>query len=99
MSLHKFTLVLLLSAAIIIPGYIAAQESQRGNQKEQHAAQNKGPYYDSAHRDWHQWNDNEEQTYKKYQSEHHKQDRSFAESSEKEQQDYWKWRHKHPDAH
>jgi hypothetical protein len=56
-------------------------------------------YYDSKHRDWHAWNHEEEQSYQRYAKEHHLENSDFAGLSERQQQQYWKWRHKHPDSH
>ena len=60
---------------------------------------NNRAYYDSKHRDWHQWNDKEEQSYRRYANEHHQDNKDFAQTNEREQQQYWNWRHKHPDEH
>ena len=55
------------------------------------------PYYDSTHRDWHQWNDGEEKSYRTYSEQHHKSG-DFSSSRERDQQKYWHWRHKHSDS-
>ena len=72
----------------------AETQNDRGSRSENNRA-----YYDSKHRDWHQWNDGEDQAYRHYTDEHHQNNRDFSQASEREQQQYWNWRHKHPDQH
>jgi hypothetical protein len=69
-------------------------ETGRGYETGNHRA-----YYDSKHRDWHQWSDQDNQSYRRYEEEHHRDNRDFSNSSEREQEQYWNWRHKHPDSH
>jgi uncharacterized protein YxeA len=54
-------------------------------------------YYDKAHKDYHQWNDSEESSYAKFREERHIPDHPFAKARPTEQQQYWSWRHDHPD--
>ena len=54
-------------------------------------------YEDAAHHDSHEWNDKEDQAWQRYLQEHHKKNHEFAKANKKEQQDYWNWRHGHPD--
>ncbi len=54
-------------------------------------------YYDGDHRDWHRWNDHEEIVYKSYLGEKHMDYRDFKTLNDSEKQDYWNWRHAHPD--
>ena len=55
-------------------------------------------YYDSGHKDYHQWNAGEDQHYHEYLKEKHKKDHDWQHASKREQQDYWAWRHQQ-DAH
>jgi len=55
-------------------------------------------YYDKEAKDYHEWNENEERAWKRYETEMKREDHDFAKANAKEQEDYWKWRHKHPDA-
>jgi len=71
------------------------QAQQRDQRDQQH--QNQQRIYDSSHHDYHQWNENEDHTYRQYLSEHHKQYRDFQSESSKQQNQYWNWRHSHPD--
>jgi hypothetical protein len=54
-------------------------------------------YYDKQHKDYHEWNANEEKSYSVYLGEKHITVHTFQKAKPKEQQDYWNWRHQHPD--
>ena len=90
--MSRFFAAVLLSAALFSPVAIQAQDHQDRDD------QNKR-YYDSTHKDYHEWNANEDQAYHQYLKENHKKDREWTKASKKEQNDYWKWRHEHPDSH
>jgi len=51
--------------------------------------------YDSAHKDYHTWNDDEDRRYRTYLEEHHERYRDFSRLSKKRQREYWQWRHDH----
>ena len=53
--------------------------------------------YDKDHKDYHNWDDHENQQWEAYLSENHKKHHEFKKASKKEQSDYWNWRHAHPD--
>jgi len=74
------------------------QAQQREQREEQHEReQNQQRIYDRSHHDYHQWNDDEDRAYRQYLSEHHREYRDFERESPKEQNQYWNWRHSHPD--
>jgi ribulose kinase len=54
-------------------------------------------YHDKEHHDDHEWNDREDRAYQKWLEEKHHAKRDFAKLKAKEQREYWKWRHEHPD--
>jgi ribulose kinase len=54
-------------------------------------------YYDRERKDYHEWNEHENQAYRHYMEENHRQYHDWAKANRREQQDYWKWRHDHPD--
>jgi hypothetical protein len=54
-------------------------------------------YYDKAHKDYHEWNDNEEKSYAKFREERHIPQHDFAKAKATERAQYWQWRHDHPD--
>ena len=54
-------------------------------------------YYDRDHRDYHEWNDREDRSYRAYLGERHRDYREFHHNNRRTQQKYWRWRHEHPD--
>ena len=54
-------------------------------------------YHDKEHKDDHEWNDREDRAYQKWLEEKHHAKHEFAKLKAKEQREYWKWRHEHPD--
>ena len=54
-------------------------------------------YYDKEHKDYHEWNANEEKSYGVYLNENHMKVHTYQKARPTEQQNYWKWRHEHPD--
>jgi hypothetical protein len=43
------------------------------------------------------WDEREDRAYRHYMEERHEQYRKYDKLKEKEQRDYWNWRHSHPD--
>ena len=54
-------------------------------------------YYDRDHKDYHRWDANEQRSYGIFLNENHIQVHVFRKARPTEQQQYWKWRHEHPD--
>ena len=54
--------------------------------------------YDDDHRDWHQWNRDEDVQYRRYLGERHEDYREYSKLKPDEQKDYWNWRHGHSDS-
>ena len=88
--MHRYLTVLFVSAALA--GSVAAKADD-----DHHAASRAQRYYDKDARDYHEWNQNENQVYRRYVTENHKRDREFAKTTRREKQDYYKWRHNHQD--
>lgn len=86
----------ILAGMLWAPSALVAQD--RGHD-ESHRAERQNSYYDSAHRDRHEWNDNENAAWGRYREEHHVRQSDFARASRRQQQQYWNWRHEHPDQH
>ena len=95
----KFLKTVLVSAAFLVSISASAQDRRDDTHQQEQHGNHQQAYYDSKHRDWHQWNDQENQSYSRYAEHHHRNNRDFSQSSEREQQQYWSWRHKHPDSH
>ena len=53
--------------------------------------------YDTHHKDYHNWDDRENHAWGVYLTNNHKKNHEFTKSSKKEQNNYWNWRHSHPD--
>lgn len=83
----------LLSAALFVPAAVRAQDHQ-GRQNTQNRR-----YYDRTHNDYHDWNSNENQVYNQYLQQNRMGNRSWSRTSRREQNNYWNWRHQHPDSH
>ena len=54
--------------------------------------------YDRDHKDYHNWDDNEDRAYRGYLSDNHMTYRAYGKQSHKTQSGYWNWRHDHPDG-
>jgi hypothetical protein len=89
---HRFLSSLIVSAALLAPGLgqVVAAAQER-------AVVKAGPVtlrvYDRSHKDYHVWDDKEDQTYRTYLSDHHQKYRPIAKLSTKQQTAYWNVRH------
>ena len=54
-------------------------------------------YYDRDGHDYHTWNSGEDRAYHAYLQEQHQDYRVFNKVKRGQQQQYFKWRHEHPD--
>lgn len=53
--------------------------------------------YDGEHKDYHNWDDHEQQAWGRFLVEKHRKDHEFKDAKKNEQAEYWNWRHAHPD--
>jgi ribulose kinase len=88
--MHRFLQVALLGAALMatvatVPTALKAADDHPTR------------YHDKEHHDDHEWNDREDRAYQKWLEGKHHVKRDFAKLKAKEQREYWKWRHEHPD--
>jgi Ni/Co efflux regulator RcnB len=90
--MHKSLRLCLLCTALAVPMLARAQDRD-----EHRDAQEVRHYEDREHHDSHEWNEKEDQAYRRYLQERHKKYRDFSKASKKEQQAYWNWRHDHPE--
>lgn len=81
-SLSALTIVAALGGSLLAP--IAAQ-AQGVELK----------FYDRSHKDYHNWNTDEDKYYRQYLNENHHKYRAFAKMNKKQQDQYWRWRHEH----
>lgn len=86
----------LAGALSIVPNTLNAQD--RDHDQNRQDTRNR-TYYDANHKDRHEWNDNENSAWNRYRDEHHIKQREFAKANRRQQQNYWNWRHEHPDEH
>jgi hypothetical protein len=89
-STHRYISALLLAAALAAPVAILAAPAPNADGVQIR-------FYDSRHKDYHNWDDRENKSWGVYLSNNHKRSREFSRSSRREQSHYWNWRHSHPD--
>jgi len=98
---HKYLFSsFVLAAALAAPSLMnaAAKPQDNGRQEEHRRDDNdRNRFYDRQHKDYHNWNDNEDRSFRVYLGERHREYHPFVELRVNEQDAYWKWRHRHPD--
>jgi len=80
---------LFLTAALAISGPIVAAAAQDAGIQVR--------VYDSHHHDYHNWDDREDRAYRGYVTGRHESYVTYEHRNHRYQQNYWKWRHNHPD--
>jgi len=94
---HRYITSLLLTAALATPvATMAAVRPQDDSHHEDRQGENTKRYYDKGHKDYHNWDANEDRSYQRYQTEHHEK-RAFVQLHTRQQTAYWNWRHNNPD--
>jgi hypothetical protein len=87
---HCYIASLVLTAAIAAPvSLLAAPAAQEARVQVR--------VYDRNHKDYHNWDDNENHAWGQYLTENHRNSHEFSKSNKREQSQYWNWRHAHPD--
>ncbi len=89
-SMHRYIASLFLTAALAAPVSIMAVPVPQ-------EASAQVRVYDKDHKDYHNWDDNENRAWGQFLSENHKKPHEFSKANKKEQSQYWNWRHAHPD--
>lgn len=93
---YKYLGFIFLSAALTAPMTIltsaATQDDHRDEKKQERV-------YDRSHKDYHNWDDNEDRFYRQYLGDQHKDYREYSKLNRNQQAGYWNWRHSHPDSH
>lgn len=56
-------------------------------------------YYDAKYHDYHAWGPGEGRAYQEYWAERGKPYREWTDLNEHEQNEYWEWRHAHPNRY
>jgi hypothetical protein len=79
---------LFLTAAFVAPAAITANATPQSVSVR---------VYDRDHKDYHNWDDHEAQSYERFRGEHPKYSATFSKTKRREKKTYWNWRHEHPD--
>lgn len=87
---QRFISSLILTAAIAAPAVMLAKPMPNDDGIQVRI-------YDRNHKDYHNWDDNENRSWGVYLTNNHKKGHEFSKSSKREQSNYWNWRHAHPD--
>ena len=88
--LHHYLAALFLTAAVAAPvSMLATPAPQEAGVQVR--------VYDKNHKDYHNWDDNENRAWGAYLTENHRSPHEYARANKKEQSQYWNWRHSHPD--
>jgi hypothetical protein len=96
--IHKNLVSLVLGAAFVAPMVIAASPLPQDRKEEKQEDKKEQRYYDRDHKDYHTWDAREDAAFRRWLEEKRYQtDRAFSRMKSKEQSEYWKWRHEHPD--
>jgi hypothetical protein len=88
--IHRYFGSLVLAAAVVAPFAVVAEASAQ-------EASVQVRIYDRHHKDYHNWDDHEDRAYRNYLGEQHRDYREYNRQNRKQQDNYWKWRHNHPD--
>jgi hypothetical protein len=92
---YRYLSFIFLSAALTAPVAIstsAAQDDHRNDKKDTRV-------YDRSHKDYHNWDGNEDRAYRQYLGDKHQDYRDYSKLNHGQQNTYWNWRHSHPDSH
>lgn len=87
---------ILLSAALTAP---MASSTRAATQDDHRDEKKQARVYDRSHKDYHNWDDNEDRFYRQYLGEKHEDYREYSKLNHNQQTAYWNWRHSHPDSH
>jgi len=87
---HLYSASLFLTAALVMPvAMMAAPAPQRASVQLR--------VYDSGHKDYHNWDDNENRAWGQYLTENNRKPHEFRRAKKNEKSEYWNWRHEHED--
>ncbi|PYU81404.1 MAG: hypothetical protein DMG50_16215 [Acidobacteria bacterium] len=88
---HRYIAALFLTAALVAPVAIMAAPAPQ-------EARVQLRVYDKQHKDYHNWDDNENRAWGQYLAQNHRNSREFSKVSKREQSKYWNYRHTHSDS-
>jgi hypothetical protein len=87
---HRYIASLFLTAALVAPVAIMAAPVPQ-------EARVQLRVYDRQHKDYHNWDDNENRSWRQYLTTKHRNSHEFSKASKRKQSNYWNYRHSHPD--
>ena len=102
MRFHKFVGSAILTLALVGPATIVAAPQPQEIKARVDVQTSQKRVYDSEHKDYHNWDSNEDQQWKQYHSTEHLKYHDYSKASKKDQANYWNWRHQqepHGDDH
>jgi Ni/Co efflux regulator RcnB len=102
MKIHKGMRILssiLLMGALAAPLALRAQDRDEHNKDRDDRAKNQR-VYDRDHKDYHNWNGNEDRNYRQWYGQSHngREYRDYNRLNHRDQTNYWNWRHQHGDG-
>jgi hypothetical protein len=83
-------------SALVLGAAMFASVSMKAD--DDHRRERVRRYYDRDRRDYHEWNDGENQAYRRYLQEQRRDYRDFNRVNRDQQREYWRWRHLHPET-
>lgn len=89
---HRYLVSFLLGAALIAPVGLQAKDREPNCQEK-----GRHGYYDRDRRECRDWDDHEDRAYQKWLESKRWTHREYSKLKAKQQSEYWKWRHEHPD--
>ena len=90
-TLSALTVMAALGASALLPATASAQD--RDHDRDRQLQERR--IYDRTHRDYHNWNGDEDRMYREYLNDHHRRYVEFSRMNKKQQRAYWQWRHAH----
>lgn len=88
----RFWNAALLCAALVVPIAIAPTALLAADHNSTRR------YHDNERNDDHEWNNHEDQAYRRWGKENHRKYIQFSKLHDNDRQAYWGWRHEHSDA-
>jgi hypothetical protein len=90
---NKYLASLLLAATLVAP-FAAVAKGVPQDDHERREEQRR--VYDRRHKDYHNWDRREDESYRRWLEERHHGYVQFERLKHRDQQAYWQWRHDHP---
>jgi NADH dehydrogenase/NADH:ubiquinone oxidoreductase subunit G len=92
---YRYISFLFLTAALSAPAAIVTRAASQDEHRDEHHDQKR--VYDRVHKDYHNWDGDEDRYYHQYFTENHREYRDYSKLNRKDQDAYWTWRHEHGD--